>query len=112
MKKIEEESPWLCFGSADMQMNKEDFDSCNMTSVVRTFRTRYFLCGNRLRCLGGMKLQVNLEGKAIAIQFFYKETLIQYAKIKYQNVKTLRKSPTTNFSSCALMSKPELSPIM
>jgi hypothetical protein len=99
-------------------MSKEDFDSCNTTSAVRTFGTRYFLYGNRLRCLGGMKLQVNLEGKAIAIQFFYKETLIQYAKIKYQNVKILRKSPTINFSSCAhisrsvLLSQPELSPIM
>jgi len=85
-----------------MQMSKEDFDSCNTTSVVRT---RYFLWGNRLHCLGGMKFQVNLEGKAIAIQFFYKETLIQYAKNKYQNVKTLRKSPTTNFSSCAHISR-------
>ncbi|CAK7335871.1 unnamed protein product [Dovyalis caffra] len=56
------------------EVKKEDFDSCNTTNVIRTFTngnttvpltepgTRYFVCGNKLYCLGGMKLQVNVEG--------------------------------------------------
>ncbi|KAF9686011.1 hypothetical protein SADUNF_Sadunf03G0114100 [Salix dunnii] len=55
------------------EVKKEDFDSCNTTNVLRTFTngnttvslanpgTRYFVCGNKLHCLGGMKLQVNVE---------------------------------------------------
>jgi hypothetical protein len=54
-------------------VKKEDFDSCNTTNVARTFTngnttvpltepgTRYFVCGNQLHCLGGMKLQVNVD---------------------------------------------------
>ncbi|KAJ6714237.1 hypothetical protein OIU85_025808 [Salix viminalis] len=56
------------------EVKKEDFDSCNTTNVIRTFTngnttvpltepgTRYFVCGNQLHCLGGMKLQVNVAG--------------------------------------------------
>ncbi|KAG6788130.1 hypothetical protein POTOM_004184 [Populus tomentosa] len=55
------------------EVKKEDFDSCNTTNAARTFTngnttvpltepgTRYFVCGNQLHCLGGMKLQVNVE---------------------------------------------------
>ena len=55
------------------KVKKEDFDSCNTTNAARTFTngnttvpltepgTRYFVCGNQLHCLGGMKLQVNVE---------------------------------------------------
>ncbi|KAG6782968.1 hypothetical protein POTOM_012395 [Populus tomentosa] len=54
------------------EVKKEDFDSCNTTNVLRTFTTgnttvsltnpgtRYFVCGNKLHCLGGLKLQVNV----------------------------------------------------
>ncbi|KAG5249520.1 hypothetical protein OIU76_003820 [Salix suchowensis] len=55
------------------EVKKEDFDSCNTTNVLRTFTngntsvsltnpgTRYFVCGNKLHCLGGLKLRVNVE---------------------------------------------------
>nr|TKR90658.1 mavicyanin [Populus alba] len=55
------------------EVKKEDFDSCNTTNAARKFTngnttvpltepgTRYFVCGNQLHCLGGMKLQVNVE---------------------------------------------------
>lgn len=54
------------------EVKKEDFDGCNTTNVLRTFTTgnttvsltnpgtRYFVCGNKLHCLGGLKLQVNV----------------------------------------------------
>ncbi|CAL1360684.1 unnamed protein product [Linum trigynum] len=58
------------------EVNKPAFDSCNTTDAMRTFNNGnttveldrpgpwYFVCGNRLYCLGGMKLQVNVVGNA------------------------------------------------
>ncbi|XWS36995.1 hypothetical protein CRYUN_Cryun19dG0005300 [Craigia yunnanensis] len=52
---------------------KESFETCNTTDTLRTFSSgnttvtlsnagaRYFVCGDKLHCLGGMKLQVNVE---------------------------------------------------
>ncbi|GMJ13670.1 hypothetical protein like AT5G07475 [Hibiscus trionum] len=56
------------------EVTKESFETCNTTNSLTTFSNgnttvtlssagaRYFVCGNRLHCLGGMKLQVNVEG--------------------------------------------------
>ncbi|KAJ8753004.1 hypothetical protein K2173_008739 [Erythroxylum novogranatense] len=56
------------------EMTKDGYESCNMSKVLRAFPsgntsvpltspgTRYFVCGNKLHCLGGMKMQVNVEG--------------------------------------------------
>ncbi|XWS47717.1 hypothetical protein CRYUN_Cryun13aG0008200 [Craigia yunnanensis] len=55
------------------EVTKESFESCNTTDTLSTFSNgnttvtlsnavaRYFVCGNKLHCLGGMKLQVNVE---------------------------------------------------
>ncbi|MBA0761678.1 hypothetical protein Gotri_024292 [Gossypium trilobum] len=54
------------------EVNKESFETCNTTNSLTTFSNgnttvtlsnagkRYFVCGNKLHCLGGMKLQVNV----------------------------------------------------
>ncbi|KAL3647537.1 hypothetical protein CASFOL_008505 [Castilleja foliolosa] len=56
------------------EVTKQNYDGCNTTNVLQrssngntTFTLtgpgdRYFVCGNRLHCLGGMKLHVNLIG--------------------------------------------------
>ncbi|KAE8695015.1 hypothetical protein F3Y22_tig00110747pilonHSYRG00129 [Hibiscus syriacus] len=55
------------------EVAKESFETCNTTNSLRTFSngnttvtlpnagTRYFVCGNKMHCLGGMKLLVNVE---------------------------------------------------
>ncbi|XP_015877657.3 mavicyanin [Ziziphus jujuba] len=55
------------------EVKKEAFDKCETTNVLKTYSggnstitltkpgERYFVCGNKLHCLGGMKLQVNVE---------------------------------------------------
>ncbi|OMO52247.1 Plastocyanin-like protein [Corchorus olitorius] len=55
------------------EVSKQSFDSCNTTNTLTTFSNgnttvtlskpgaRYFVCGNRLHCLGGMKLQVDVQ---------------------------------------------------
>ncbi|XP_055826296.1 basic blue protein-like [Solanum dulcamara] len=52
---------------------KENFDRCNISNAVKWSSKgntsfpiteagdSYFICGNRLHCLGGMKLHVNVE---------------------------------------------------
>ncbi|KAL8539508.1 hypothetical protein ACS0TY_001208 [Phlomoides rotata] len=54
------------------EVSKENYEGCNTTKVLdsssngnTTFALtgpgdRFFVCGNRLHCLGGMKLQVNV----------------------------------------------------
>ncbi|XP_057971368.1 mavicyanin [Malania oleifera] len=56
------------------EVKKENYEGCNTTAALLTSRdgntsipltkpgTRYFVCGNKLHCLGGMKLQVNTAG--------------------------------------------------
>lgn len=56
------------------EVTREDFNACNTTNVLRsnsngntTFALtkpgqRLFVSGNRMYCLGGMKLEVNVEG--------------------------------------------------
>ncbi|KAI9162607.1 hypothetical protein LWI28_028904 [Acer negundo] len=56
------------------EVTKPNFDSCNTTNAINTYSNgnttvpltkpgaRYFICGNKLYCFGGMKLQVNVEG--------------------------------------------------
>ncbi|VVB13580.1 unnamed protein product [Arabis nemorensis] len=56
------------------EVAKDKFQSCNTTDPIRTFTNgnttvalskpeeRFFLCGNRLHCFAGMRLQVNVEG--------------------------------------------------
>ncbi|CAN1162385.1 Blue copper protein [Linum perenne] len=60
------------------EVNKASFDGCNTTDVMRTFSNGnttveldragpwYFICGNKLYCLGGMKLQVEVKGNQTA----------------------------------------------
>lgn len=59
-------------------MTKENFEGCNTTKVVKSYTggnstvtlTRpgdwYFVSGNKLYCLGGMKLQVPVEANRLA----------------------------------------------
>ncbi|CAF1696651.1 unnamed protein product, partial [Brassica oleracea] len=56
------------------EVAKDNFQSCNTTDPIRTFTNgnttialskpgdRFFVCGNRLHCFAGMRLQVNVEG--------------------------------------------------
>ncbi|XP_009760606.1 mavicyanin-like [Nicotiana tabacum] len=60
------------------EVTKENFDRCNTTNALKssskgntTFPLTkpgdsYFICGNRLHCLGGMKLDVNVEDNGVA----------------------------------------------
>lgn len=55
------------------EVRKEIFDRCNITNTVKWSSKgntsfpitvpgdSYFICGNRLHCLGGTKLHVNVE---------------------------------------------------
>ncbi|KAF3433204.1 hypothetical protein FNV43_RR24306 [Rhamnella rubrinervis] len=55
------------------EVTKENFNKCETNNALETFSNgnstvtltkpgaRYFVCGNKLHCLGGMKLQVNVE---------------------------------------------------
>ncbi|WCJ36410.1 Cupredoxin superfamily protein [Euphorbia peplus] len=55
------------------EVTKQSFDGCNTTNVVKTYSNGnstvtlsragdwYFISGNKLYCLGGMKLQVNAQ---------------------------------------------------
>ncbi|KAF5456216.1 hypothetical protein F2P56_025721 [Juglans regia] len=55
------------------EVTKENFNNCNTTNVLKSYTNgnttvtlskpgpRYFISGNKLYCLGGMKLQVNVE---------------------------------------------------
>ncbi|XP_015075848.1 stellacyanin-like [Solanum pennellii] len=55
------------------EVTKENFMGCNTSNVLDSSKNgnttftltkpgdRYFVCGNRLHCLGGMKLHVNVE---------------------------------------------------
>ncbi|CAJ1976582.1 unnamed protein product [Sphenostylis stenocarpa] len=61
-------------GQSVEEVTKESFDRCNTTNVLATYRNgnttvpltkggdRYFVSGNKLYCLGGMKLDVHVEG--------------------------------------------------
>lgn len=56
------------------EVTKEDFNKCDTSNALGRYSngnstikltkpgSRYFVCGNKLYCLGGMKLQVNVEG--------------------------------------------------
>ncbi|KAF2321339.1 hypothetical protein GH714_040408 [Hevea brasiliensis] len=56
------------------EVTKESFDGCNTTHVIKTYTNGnttvtlsrpgpwYFISGNKLYCLGGMKLEVNVQG--------------------------------------------------
>lgn len=61
------------------EVTKENYDGCNTTNNVlqssssgntsfalTTPGQRYFVCGNRLHCFGGMKLEVNVLGNETA----------------------------------------------
>ncbi|GLU20864.1 hypothetical protein SLE2022_370420 [Rubroshorea leprosula] len=56
------------------EVTKENFRACNTTNVISRYSNRnttisltqpgmrYFIDGNQMYCLGGLKLQVNVEG--------------------------------------------------
>ncbi|XP_065872990.1 mavicyanin [Euphorbia lathyris] len=56
------------------EVTKQSFDGCNTTNVIKTYSNGnstvtlsraggwYFISGNKLYCLGGMKLEVNVQG--------------------------------------------------
>ncbi|WJX20062.1 hypothetical protein P8452_09663 [Trifolium repens] len=62
------------------EVTKQNFDTCNTTKVLANYGNgnttvpltragdRYFVCGNKLYCLGGMKLHVHVDddGKSIS----------------------------------------------
>ncbi|XP_041016572.1 stellacyanin [Juglans microcarpa x Juglans regia] len=55
------------------EVTKENFNNCNTTNVLKSYTNgnttvtlskpgpRYFISGNKLYCLGGMKLQLNVK---------------------------------------------------
>jgi len=61
-------------GQSVEEVTKENYDTCNITNVLATYGNgnttvpltrggdRYFVSGNKLYCLGGMKLHVHVEG--------------------------------------------------
>ncbi|KAK7356507.1 hypothetical protein VNO80_15780 [Phaseolus coccineus] len=61
-------------GQSVEEVTKENYDTCNTTNVLATYGNgnttvpltrggdRYFVSGNKLYCLGGMKLHVHVEG--------------------------------------------------
>ncbi|KAG2262870.1 hypothetical protein Bca52824_069949 [Brassica carinata] len=61
------------------EVAKDNFQRCNSTDPIRTFTNgnttvalskpgdRFFLCGNRLHCFAGMRLQVNLGAAPVGI---------------------------------------------
>ncbi|TKY51788.1 Blue copper protein [Spatholobus suberectus] len=61
-------------GQSVEEVTKENFDTCNTTNFLATYGNgnttvpltragdRYFVSGNKLYCLGGMKLHVHVEG--------------------------------------------------
>ncbi|CAN0881730.1 Blue copper protein [Linum grandiflorum] len=60
------------------EVNKASFDGCTTTDVIKSYNDGnttvaldragawYFVCGNKLYCLGGMKLQVDVKGNQSA----------------------------------------------
>lgn len=56
------------------EVAKDKYQNCNTTDAIRTFTNgnttvalskpgdRFFVCGSRLHCFAGMRLQVNVEG--------------------------------------------------
>ncbi|KAG4919474.1 hypothetical protein JHK84_056782 [Glycine max] len=96
------------------EVTKENFDTCNTTNVLATYGSgnttvpltraggRYYVSGNKLYCLGGMKLHVHVEGddKSLA------PTIAPKAVAGTdQNTSTLPQSPSskknTHFSAGA-----------
>ncbi|XP_050385508.1 mavicyanin [Argentina anserina] len=71
---------WFQFSSSNSvnQVTRENFEGCNTTNVVKSYTggnatvtlTRpgdwYFVSGNKLYCLGGMKLQVPVVGNRLS----------------------------------------------
>ncbi|XP_050225204.1 blue copper protein [Mercurialis annua] len=62
------------------EVTKESYDNCSTTAVINSYTNGnttvtlsrpgawYFISGNKLYCLGGMKLAVNVEGNQAADQ--------------------------------------------
>ncbi|KAK6131832.1 hypothetical protein DH2020_034428 [Rehmannia glutinosa] len=60
------------------EVTKKNYEGCNTTNVLQTSSNgntsfaltepgdRYFICGNRLHCLGGMKLHANVLGDRVS----------------------------------------------
>ncbi|CAM8912351.1 unnamed protein product [Rhodiola kirilowii] len=57
------------------EVSKDNFDACGTTDTIKTYKNdgnttvelarpgdMYFVCGNKLHCFGGMKLQVHVDG--------------------------------------------------
>ncbi|KAF1860624.1 hypothetical protein Lal_00021669 [Lupinus albus] len=56
------------------EVTRENYYTCNTTNILKSYGNRnttvtltrggdwYFVCGNQLYCLGGMKLHVHVEG--------------------------------------------------
>ncbi|KAL6131791.1 PREDICTED: mavicyanin [Fragaria vesca subsp. vesca] len=71
---------WFQYSSSNSvnQVTKENYEGCNTTNVVKSYTggnttvtlTRpgdwYFVSGNKLYCLGGMKLQVPVQGNQLS----------------------------------------------
>lgn len=89
------------------EVTKENFDTCKTTKVLKSYGNgnttvpltkggdRYFVSGNKLYCLGGMKLHVHVEGddgKSIS------PTMAPKA-VAGSDQRTLPESPSTKKSS-------------
>lgn len=60
------------------EVSKENYEGCNTTNVLQSSSNgntsfaltrpgdRFFVCGNRLHCLGGMKLRANVVANDVA----------------------------------------------
>ncbi|KAG8484754.1 hypothetical protein CXB51_023632 [Gossypium anomalum] len=61
------------------EVRKESFETCSTINILRKFSNgnttvilsnsgiRYFVCGNKLHCLGGMKLKVDVDEKSTTV---------------------------------------------
>ncbi|KAK7391574.1 hypothetical protein VNO78_19991 [Psophocarpus tetragonolobus] len=91
-------------GQSVEEVTKENFDTCNTTNILATYGNgnttvsltkagdRYFVSGNKLYCLGGMKLHVHVEGDGKSLA----PTLAPKALAgSYQNTNTLPQSPSS-----------------
>lgn len=69
------------------EVTKPNYEGCNTTNILQTSSNgnttyalnnpgdRYFVCGNRLHCLGGMKLHVNVQDDRAASPAYAPETV-------------------------------------
>lgn len=69
-----------------------NYGNGNTTVPLTRVGDRYFVCGNRLHCLGGMKLHVHVEGDDMALSPTQAPNAMAGSD---QNTATLPQSPSS-----------------